>query len=247
MKEIPKYAKPFFFEGSNKACLLIHGFKGSPGQMRYLGEFLHREGGYTISGILLPGHGSSEDKMEESDWEDWLNSARKEYEGLAQDYDKVYVVGLSMGGLLSLILAEEYKLDRVISIASPMKIFDKLAYFTPVLRYFKRFKGDKQGLIQSVEDEYDVYYNSTPLATVPSLLKLMKMAKDNLFKVSAPILIIQSRDDETVKPISAEIIYQGVSSQDKEILWLNEGGHVCTINGDKKIIHNKILEFLNNY
>lgn len=249
MKKIPEYAKPFFFEGNNQACLLIHGFRASPGQMRYLGEFLHQEGGYTVSGILLPGHGSStEEKMEEADWGDWLNSVRNEYENLARDYDKVYVMGLSMGGILSLILAEEYDLDRVISVAAPIKIFDKLAYLTPVLQYFKRFKGDKQGLVQSKEDEYDIYYSATPLAAVPNLLKLIKIAKGDLAKVSAPILIIQSKDDQTVKPISAKIIYQGVSSHDKKLLWLDEGGHVCTINGDKELIHSQILKFLkSNY
>jgi carboxylesterase len=244
MKEIPKYAQPFFFEGNDQACLLIHGFRASPGQMRYLGEFLHQEGGYTASGILLPGHGSSEEKMEEFGWEDWLNSVRQEYQSLAKNYEKVYVIGLSMGGILSLILAEDYDLDKVISIAAPIKIFDKLAYLTPILQYFKRFKGDDQGLVQSKEDEYDIYYSATPLAAVPNLLKLIRLAKGDLAKISAPILIIQSRDDQTVKPISAEIIYQGVSSQDKELLWLDEGGHVCTINGDKELIHKQILKFL---
>ncbi|TDX48038.1 alpha/beta hydrolase [Orenia marismortui] len=244
--DVKEYAQPFFFKGNDEACLLIHGFTGSAGHMRYLGEFLNQEGGYTISAPLLPGHGTSVEDMEKRDWQEWIDYVKKEYKQLKEEYNKVYVMGLSMGGIISLILAEEYNVGKVIPIAAPIKIYSKLAYLTPVLKYFKRFKGSKAEILQSDQDDYDVYYGATPISTVPSLLKLMKIARKNLTKITVPTLIIQSKNDRTVKPISAEIIYKNISSQDKDILWLDNAGHVCTISDEKEIIHQQVLSFLSN-
>ncbi len=239
-----EYSKSFFFEGNNQVCLLIHGYTGTPGHMRYLGEFLHNKGGYTVSAPLLPGHGTTLEEMERCDENDWLNAIEEEYKKLSQKYDKIYLLGLSMGGVLSLILAENYQVNKVVSISAPIKIHNKLAYLTPVLKHFKRFDGDKTEMIQNKEDEYDIYYGAKPLKTVPSLLKLMRIAKNNLEKITAPTLVIQSDDDRTVKPESAKIIYEKISSKNKEILWLDTGGHVVTINDVKEQIHQKILDFL---
>lgn len=242
MNYLDQYAKPFSFEDKADAvCLLIHGFTGSPSHMRYLGEFLHQEANYDVEGILLPGHGTTLEDMEETDWKDWLNKAKEEYKKLDQEYDKVYVMGLSMGGILSLILAEEYNVDGVVSIASPIKIYDRLAYLTPILKYFKRYDLWEE---DQEKDKYDVGYSASPLKTVPSLLKLMRRAKKNLKKIKAPALIIQSYQDQTVKPVSAEIIYKKIASEEKELLWLENSGHVCTIGEEKDLIHEKVYSFL---
>ncbi|WP_027340674.1 alpha/beta hydrolase [Halonatronum saccharophilum] len=249
MEYINEYAKDFFFEGGQEACLLIHGFTASPAQMRYLGKFLYREGGYTVRGSRLPGHGTSVDDMQDSNWEDWWNAVREEYESLDEKYDKVYVMGLSMGGILSLLLAEEYQVDKVISIAAPIKIYNKLAYLAPVLKFIKRFnhslpQGQAAKEKRANKDKYDVGYLATPLSTIPSLLKLIKMARKNLPKIDIPALIIQSKDDRTVVPKSAQIIYDEVSSDYKNLIWLENSRHLVTLGPEKDILHKKILDFL---
>ncbi|MCK8817981.1 alpha/beta fold hydrolase [Natroniella sulfidigena] len=242
MDYLSEYAKPFYFEGNQTACLLIHGFTGSPAHMRLLGEALHQEG-YTVKGILLPGHGTSMEDMEQTDWQDWLAAVEEEYQKLRAEYSKVYLLGLSMGGILSLLLAQNYAVDKVVSIAAPIKIYNKLAYLTPVLKYLKRFNYSSGG--EKLEYEtYDVGYSATPVRTVPCLLKLMKLAKNNLEQVECPTLIIQSHQDQTVKPVSAEMIYNQVASQEKDILWLEESGHVVTLGPEKELVHQRIIEFL---
>ncbi|WP_408954467.1 alpha/beta hydrolase [Natroniella sp. ANB-PHB2] len=242
MEYISEYAEPFYFEGNQTACLLIHGFTGSPAHMRLLGEALHQEG-YTVSGILLPGHGTCVEDMEQTDWQDWLTAVEEEYQQLRAEYNQVYLLGLSMGGILSLLLAENYAVDKVVSLAAPIKIQNKLAYLTPILKWFKRFQYSSNG--DNLEEEtYAVGYSATPLKTVPSLLKLIRLAKNDLEKVKCPALVIQSYKDKTVKPVSAEIIYEQVMSQKKDILWLEKSRHVVTLGSEKEMVHRQIINFL---
>lgn len=49
---------PFILTGGDDGILLIHGFTGSPAEMRPLGCYLH-ERGLTVSAPLLPDHGTT--------------------------------------------------------------------------------------------------------------------------------------------------------------------------------------------
>ncbi|MGM0502342.1 MAG: alpha/beta hydrolase [Bacillota bacterium] len=241
MEYLHQLARPFYKQGSSEACLLIHGFTGSPAHMRYLGQVLHDEG-YTAAGVLLPGHGTSLEQMEKTDRQDWLAKVEKEFHKLKQEHERVYVLGLSLGGILTLLLAQKYNVDKIVSIAAPIKLQNKLAYLTPILKYFQRFRGWSGETI----DQYDIAYPAMPVKSVPELLKLIKQAKKNLAKIDCPALLIQPKKDGTVKPVSAEIIHEKIASEDKEILWLEESGHVCTVGPEKGKIHKQVIEFLNN-
>ena len=100
---------PFFFEaGSDAAVLLIHGFTGTPYEVRGLGLAL-AEAGITARGIRLPGHESSE-ALNCATRDDWRRAVRAAFLDLKDRYRHVGVAGLSMGGLLSLDLAADPQL-----------------------------------------------------------------------------------------------------------------------------------------
>jgi hypothetical protein len=50
--------EPFYFPGNEIGCLLIHGFTGTPKEMRWMGEYLARQG-YSVLGVRLAGHATS--------------------------------------------------------------------------------------------------------------------------------------------------------------------------------------------
>ncbi|WHH57281.1 alpha/beta fold hydrolase [Petroclostridium sp. X23] len=244
MNYLHEYAQPFFLEGDDEGCLLIHGFTGSPAHMRLLGEVLHKQK-YTVSGILLKGHGTCLEDMAKTDWKDWLNDTKEEYDRLCRKCSKVYVIGLSMGGILSLILAENYPVDKMVSIASPMHVYDKLLPFARVMKYFKRFNSwEKSEPMKGEAAEYDITYSGLPVNGAASLYNLMKMAEKHLSKITCSTFIIQSRMDRIVKPESAEIIFNSISSTHKELLWLEHSKHVCTIGPERQTIHDNIITFL---
>ena len=86
------------------AFLLLHGWTGSPAHFRPAARFLH-ERGYAVSVPRLAGHGTSVHDMADTGWRDWVRSALDGFYGLAAGYARVHVAGLSMGGVISLLLA----------------------------------------------------------------------------------------------------------------------------------------------
>ena len=63
----------FYFEGSEVGCLLIHGFTGTPQNIRPLGDFLARRG-LSVLAPRLAGHGTSVDEFETTGPADWIAS-----------------------------------------------------------------------------------------------------------------------------------------------------------------------------
>src|SRR5438128_12657349 len=100
----PEQLRPFRIRGGTRGCLLIHGFAGTPPEMRGLGEYL-AAAGYDVMGPLLAGHGLSPEAMALTRWTDWAASAQLAYETLRQDCAEVFVAGQSLRGTLALHLA----------------------------------------------------------------------------------------------------------------------------------------------
>ena len=110
--------------------VLIHGFCGSARQMRFLAEGLH-QAGYTVSVPLLPGHGSTIQHMRASTFRQWHDCARSAYAELREECSSVAVAGHSMGGVLALLLAEEYPVDAVITLSAPMHLSGARGLLSP--------------------------------------------------------------------------------------------------------------------
>lgn len=86
--------------------LLIHGYTGSPAELKLLGEYLNKKG-YSVFGVRLPGHGTTPEELNKTNWPLWYDAVRKAHEELSQCCSEISVVGLSMGGLLAMKLAAE--------------------------------------------------------------------------------------------------------------------------------------------
>ena len=112
--------QPFYLQGSSThGVLLIHGFTGTCAHMRPLGEMLHQQG-FTVMGINLPGHASDMDDMARCTWDDWLTAAKDAFLQLKKQCEQVSVAGLSRGGCLALLLAEQLQPTAVAAISAPM-------------------------------------------------------------------------------------------------------------------------------
>ena len=232
-------AKEFFFKGDKRGVLLIHGFTGTPSHMRPLGEALQKEG-YTVLGVQLPGHGTTIEAMELCRWTDWLKGTRDAFHRLAKDCDNIFVAGLSMGGLLTLILAEEMPIQAAVTISSPIRLQNWKAYFSFIIKYFKRYQSWPKNH-DSKPNEYNVGYAATPIRKLPDLIRLIRMAERGLDRITCPLLIIQPSHDDTVRLDSPEIIYtRAIHCANKSILRLEHSKHVCTIEPEFSILYSSI-------
>ncbi len=239
-------AQPFFLDGGDHAILMIHGFTGSVSHMRPLGEKLH-EAGFTVKGINLPGHASTPEDMKRCTWEDWLNAGREGVKELRGKYRTVTACGLSMGGCISLILAEEGLVDSVVPVSAPMAAQNKLLPLAGVLCHlvpqisWGEGGGPKDGMLDA---DYNLGYGGFPTKCGADLYKLIKMAKTGLPKLTCPLMVVQSHGDETIDAGSADLILGSSGSQVKKMLWLEEVPHVCTITREMPHIAAEITAFL---
>ncbi len=124
-------------------ALLVHGFPGSPAEMRGIATVL-RERGWATRGILLPGFGPEIEKITEKKHTDWEKAVNQALNDLRQDYETVILVGNSMGGALSIQAAAHNAVDGLILFAPFWTVDNILWKVLPILKYviphFKPFK-----------------------------------------------------------------------------------------------------------
>ncbi|SDN12778.1 carboxylesterase [Dendrosporobacter quercicolus] len=239
---ILKGAEPFLLPGSKQGVLLIHGFTGSPSEMRLLGEFLQKLG-YTVLAPRLCGHGTSAAEMAETKWPHWYDAVQDGYHLLQGLCTEISVVGLSMGGLLSLKLAVDYPVSKVACLSAPIYIADKRLPLLNLVRMFRNFVPKKRRRLE-VDPLYSVCYDQTPLSSLSSLLALIKHVNQQLPDMDKPVLIMQSRREHTVQPKSARHIYDRVGSSDKRLIWLEKSGHIITLDVERDLVFKQIKNFL---
>jgi len=222
--------KPFFHKGNDKGILLIHGFTGSASHMRLIAQQL-AERGYTVSTINLPGHATTEEDMARSTWQDWLQASKQATLDLMQQCRHVTVCGLSMGGVLALLVAQQMKVAACVPISAPMAVKNRLLGFAALAApLYKRVEWASPAKRHGGTDpEYDYGYTGFPTKKGADLNKLIRLARKNLFNITCPVLCVQSEQDETIWEGSADCILENVNSQQRQKLWLTGVPHVCTI------------------
>ena len=255
MNQIIPTAEPFLFSGKGAhariGCMVIHGFTGAPKEMRWLGEYLNQQG-YTVLGIRLAGHATQPEDMIRSRWQDWLLSVEDGYNLLRSCTDKVFLLGLSMGGILSLTFASRFgagpacasaagtgedagrRVQGVVAMSTPYELPDDprirwaklISHFIPYVP-----KGDETpdaGWFDKEAFNQHVSYPNNPIRSVAELNQLMAVMHDSLPKIQVPVLLIHSRDDDYIVKDSMAQIYEHLGTADKEMLWVEGGGHVIT-------------------
>lgn len=237
--------KPYKFKGTNNiGCLLIHGFTSTPAVMYPLAQVLKKEG-YTVKAVLLSGHGTKPEDLLDVSYMNWYDDVEKAYEELLYECEEVIVIGHSMGGLLALMLSSRYNIDKLICLACALKPSNKWVKYTGILKHIKKYTSWKSSSDENKErNEYDLAYKTFPIHSVHQLHLATKAANDCLSKVKADTLIIQDKNDSQVKKEAAEIIYNSISSKEKDLIWIENATHSLTIGPKKEQVFEAILNFI---
>ncbi len=236
---------PFLFEGGEVGCLLVHGFSGSPPEMRPMGEFLAGKG-LTVLGVRLAGHGTTPEDMARTTWRDWVASAEEGLQGLQGRCRKVFAIGLSMGGLIALHLAANYPLAGVIAMAAPAYIADWRFRFLPLAQYLVRW------VTPEIEPDFTdpeagkriFSYRRLPTRCVVSLGQLLRLVRRELPQVRVPVLIMQGEKDRHIPWESARIIFESLGTEDKEIVWWPNSGHCITVDSEREAVWARAYRFI---
>jgi carboxylesterase len=234
---------PFYWKGGPVGVLLCHGFTATTAEVRLLAHSLYNQG-YSVSGPLLPGHGTTPEDCNQHTWQDWYASVEQAYLQLVSNCQTVVVGGESTGALLVLRLAAMHpEITGILCYApalrlllAPIKIF-LLSLCAPFLTSIPK--------APSADDHPWQGYEVEPLKGAQQLLRLQKEIYPLLPHVHQPILIMQGRLDPTVHPQSPQIIYDQVSSSIKELHWLEHSTHCIILDKERDLAVSMTLDFLN--
>ena len=240
-------AEPFFFGGEKVGVLLIHGFTGSPAELLPLGEFLNRAG-FTVLGVRLEGHGTNEKDLSRKNAGDWFNSVLDGYAILKNFCDKIFVVGHSMGALLTLKLSTVKPVDKIITLSPPIFISDDFHIETlpPRSECEGLFIVKPRKKLKNVPPAVNKTYKKFPLVCVHEFLTLVEEVKKLLPEIKTPLLIMHAENDHTAKFESAEFLLNAVASKPVQLVKVSNGGHLIPLTDGRDFIFEKILEFISD-
>lgn len=217
------------------AVLILHGFASSLDSVRAVERSL-RPLGYPIHMPILRGHGEqSPEALRGTTWHDWLADAEASLQASLAEAERVIVIGHSMGGLLALNLAADHpeKLDSLVLAAAPLQLVSPLASGRPlhillpvIQRLFTRWDLPPEYADRHLA-QFDTNYHWAPMDAIISFLELSQLTRRRLPEVRVPTCILQSRKDTTSALISADMIYQHISTPigQKQIVWFEKSSH----------------------
>lgn len=241
---IIKGAESFYFPGNHIGCLMIHGFTGTPKELLWMGDFLHKQG-FTVHGIRLAGHATQITDLIRTRWWDWLASVEDGINCLHCSCDQIFSIGLSMGGILSLIAAERYPINGLVCMSTPYSVSNdwrlnyvrQLSFLQPFVKKGPRKEKDLEAAARHID--YPVY----PTRSIAELNLLTAEMRTSLPKITKPALIIHSKSDD-LSFQNAIQIHEKIGSKDKDLFLIEKSGHVITEDIERNIVFDKTLKFI---
>lgn len=256
--------------------LLLHGLTGSPTELGYLAYNLRHRGGHSVHCPRLVNHGQSLGVLSRTTWQQLYASAKDAFLGArcAARTNRVPLVvgGLSLGAVMSLILAAEYPED-VAGVAglSPTLFYDgwnvpwyhklvPLVNYTP-LKYFTYFReGEPFGLKdeelrRKIAAQYEkmslrdsanaaaLGYAHFPVRLFCEMQPLIAQCKRALPAVTCPVLLVQAENDDMTGPRNSQFIRDRVGSSRSELVLLKKSYHVVSADLERSAVADHLQRF----
>ena len=260
--------------GQHRGVLLIHGFTGSPYELHLLAQRTHAAG-YHVSLPRLAGHHDRLAALAATRWPDWLASAESALQALHADIaaqstqtPRIAVVGLSMGGLLTLDLARRYpvadaepagpgtpQIVAISTLATPLFLHRRSQQ---AIRRLARMPGLRALSVPKLFGA-DVRERSRPrpplkplgmpIACLDSLLDLMARVQATLPSVRQPALLMHGLHDHTVPYASLSALAQGLGCDAAQLraVALPRSYHLLPLDVEREIVFAEVLAHLARY
>jgi carboxylesterase len=229
-------AEPFLLpsQPDRPAILLTHGFTGAPKEMRWMGEYLNQQG-CSCLGVRLAGHATRPEDMIRSRYTDWMTSVEDGYHLLRGLSNDIFLVGLSMGGVLSLLMSTKLDVRGVVAMSTLNQLpVDYPAWLMKLVSLVMPYRAKSaeapgEGWFDKGAWKNHVSYPQNPTRSAAELKLLLRELNDALPRVNVPVLLIHSKDDPYVAPENMPRIYERlVNAREKEMFWVTGSGHVVT-------------------
>lgn len=246
----PDVIRPWHLGDGPRGALLIHGFAGTPPELRRLGELLAANG-FRCHAPLLPGHGTSPEALERTRWQDWAECVSSAFDDLASECTDVVVAGQSMGGALALHLAaHDLRVRAVASLAAPIWLSGPLPPLLPVITRIVRWHraGDDVDLWnpEAVDELHS--YGMRPTRSINELRRLCGVVRNELAQIRAPVFVLHGERDRSIDPRCArEIARRLVASEMVRLQMLPRSGHAISVDVDRESVNADVLQWFDRF
>lgn len=229
-------------------ALIIHGFGGSAAEARPMGEYLANRD-LTVRCPLLAGHGTKPGDLRGVRWQDWGDQVESAFRELQAQCARVFVAGLSMGSLLTLWLGANHpEIAGLVVMAPAVALKNRFLWLAPGLRYLIKSLPpalmEEEVLVDPEALNRIWCYDKQSLWGVGELYWLQRAVRRNLAAIHQPVLIYQGRFDNWLAEDAAQIVYDGVSSSQKRMIWLEQSGHNVLVDGERETVWAQSYDWL---
>lgn len=225
----------------------LHGFTGSPYEMRYLGGAL-AEAGFTVAGPRLPGHGTSVEDLDATTWHAWVAAVDQALDAMARRCRRVAVVGQSLGGLLALhAAARRPELAAVVSLAAPLWLGGLAGSLAPRLigrvRLLPKLGGSD--VRDPAARAANPSYRQIPTRALGELLAFLPVADAALPQITAPVLVVHALHDHTAPVACAYRI--AARARARRLRLLPRSYHLIAIDVERDLVAAEVIDFVRHH
>jgi carboxylesterase len=219
--------------------------------MRWLGEHLANNG-ITALGLRLFGHGTQPADLLRARKEHWIANVEDGIALLRETCENIFLVGLSLGGVLALNLGSRQAVSGIVAMAAPAALPPLVSRLRPILKPLSLFwryrKPPEDSYWHDLEAKaLNLHYPVQPVRAIAEVHDLVEATRVQLSLVTPPVLLIYSRNDDSVLPENAERIYALLASEDKTIEWVEQSGHNLPRDAERERVFKLITTFIKEW
>jgi len=238
--------------GARAAVLLLHGGGDTPQVLADLADHLH-DAGFAVSVPLLGAHGRSLPEFARAASAQWHAEVEREFDRLHARHGSVFVVGISMGGALALTLAVRRSgipalvlLAPYIDMPTVVRALARTTSFWGWLLPYLPSLGSRS-IRDPAAAARGLGHGIVTPASLRALYEVMDAAAAALPRVTAPTLVVQSREDNRITVQSAERAFERLGSPEKRFVWVEGAGHVITVDYGRERVFDLVREWLESH
>jgi carboxylesterase len=244
--------REIYLKGGQTGILIIHGYSASALTFSPIAHALNQRG-FTVYCILLPGHGTTIEALDNVTKEEYYECVRRKYEEFSRKVDMVFVFGQSLGSLLTINLAKDHELDGVILMSAPVLVpshsLDRkdINRMTGIIGKFAKFpRLNPTYLVTTDFFEKHGMYSGFSARGIEVLCEVLRDARSNLSKLNAPVLVFQASYDPFVDSRTAEFIMGEIRSEKKKSVTIDSFGHRVFLGDKMPLVVNEICDFIDS-